>query len=156
MNFRAKEDLLVDAARRGVDIIIPATCIDVVKCTRDMKTLQALGYQNHALVVAASNDELIRRGTARAKSSGKVFMPDIRTGFERIPEMLRKLDGTYAIVTTMGRVPRVVFSGRGEAGRSLGSQGDTAETDHNEKAMKALERILWPRPWWRRWAFLRD
>jgi hypothetical protein len=153
MNFQAKEELLKEAAKRGVDIIIPATCIDASKCTRNMKMLEALGYKNHAIVVAASNDELIRRGTARAESSGKVFMPDIRSGFERVPEMLRELDGTYAIVTTMGRHPRVVLSGHGDADKSLGTR---PEKDHINKAMTALERILWPRPWWKRWFSFRD
>merc|ERR1719352_559517 len=101
-----------------------------------MVMLSGMGYKNHALVVAASTDELIKRGTDRAKASGKVYMPDVRSGFERVPEMLRKLDGTYAIVTTMGRVPRVVFSGRGEAGQPPGAP---SEKDNIEKASNALE-----------------
>jgi hypothetical protein len=153
MNFQAKEDLLVEAAKRGVDLILPATCIDADQCTKHMAFLQALGYKNHALVVGASQTELIRRGTERAKSSGKVYMPDLRTGFEKVPDVLRKLDGAYAIVGTMGRFPRVVFSGRGDAGESRGRR---PEKDHKAKAMKALERILWPVPWWKRWVFSRD
>ena len=147
MNFQAKEDLLVEGAKRGVDLILPATCIDISKCMRHMEMLQSLGYKNHALIVAASNEELIRRGTDRAVSSGKVFMPDVQSGVDRVPTLLRNLDGKYAIVTTMGRVPRVRFSGRGGASQS-------PEKDHIDKAMNALDRIMWPRPWWKRWAFI--
>ena len=42
---------------------------------------------------------------------------------------------SYAIVATMGQAPRVVFSGKGDAGEPLGTRQDK---DHIQKAMKAL------------------
>jgi hypothetical protein len=120
MNFEAKGHVLAAAAGRRVNMFISDTCIDILRCLKNLEMLRAHGYVNHAVIVGAPLGELVDRGGDREMKSGKVYMPDVRRAVGILPRFLQHLDGKFAIVDNGGRSPRLVETGRG-GGESLES-----------------------------------
>lgn len=100
--INTEKDKLLDAARqKGMQLVIPHTCLKQEECTNQMETLIRANYTNHVVAMWGDAQEIYRRGHKRSEQSGKRYKEsEFKKAARAIRPMLNMCNGQYYFAST--------------------------------------------------------
>eukprot|EP00929_Paragymnodinium_shiwhaense_P119882 TRINITY_DN91799_c0_g1_i1.p1 TRINITY_DN91799_c0_g1~~TRINITY_DN91799_c0_g1_i1.p1 ORF type:complete len:590 (+),score=61.77 TRINITY_DN91799_c0_g1_i1:84-1853(+) len=70
---KEKDSLMQDAVDRGMNLIVPHTCLNLATCWETITELEHRGYDNHVVLVLGDRNLVVQRGAKRARITGKRY-----------------------------------------------------------------------------------
>lgn len=112
----AKKQIIDSAMKAKQDLCISDTGSDLMKLTRLIEKLKAVGYKVHMLGVFAEPQTIITRGVEREVEEGKRYIRDVKklcTTFDNFAPAIQTINGNFCLVNAQGKSPQLFKDGAG-------------------------------------------